>query len=127
MRVPFTAVGKTSPTQPLAPMKYYPRAIQSRVIDLEELSQQIATSTTLTETDCQAVIYSLVNAVSKELEQGSIVRLGHLGTFQVSVKGTGSDTPEEVTAKNIKSASIVYRPGSRFKKMLGNLKFSKKK
>ncbi len=127
MSVLFTAVGKKHPTQPLAPMKYYPRAIQSREIDLDELSEQIATSTTLTETDCQAVIYSLVNAVSKELEKGSIVRLGHLGTFQISVKGTASATPEEVSSKNISSASIVYRPGMRLKKMLQNLKFNRKK
>lgn len=127
MSVMFTAVGKKHPTEPLAPMKYYPRAIQSKVIDLDALSEQIAVSTTLTETDCQAVIYSLVNAVSKELEQGSIVRLEHLGTFQISVKGTSSDSPEEVSTKNISSALIIYRPGIRFKKMLQNLKFSRKK
>jgi predicted histone-like DNA-binding protein len=93
---------------------------------LNTLSEQISNSTTLTETDCQAVIYSLVNAVSIELAQGNIVRLGHLGSFQISVKGTASSTPEEVNAKNIKSASIVYRPGTRFKKMLQSLKYKKK-
>jgi predicted histone-like DNA-binding protein len=127
MAVLFTSVGKKSPTLPNAPMKYYPRAVQSGVIDLDELSQQISASTTLTETDCQAVIYSLVNMVSKELEKGSIVRLGHLGTFQISVKGNASDTPTEVTVKNINSASIIYRPGMKLKKLLKNLKFTKKK
>nr|WP_158527022.1 hypothetical protein [Flavobacterium aciduliphilum] len=46
-------------------MTYYPRAIHSRIIDLDTLSEQISNSTTLTETDCQAVIYSLLNALSK--------------------------------------------------------------
>jgi predicted histone-like DNA-binding protein len=127
MAVLFTPVGKKSPTIAEAPMQYYPRAVQRGVIDLDELSQQISISTTLTETDCQAVVYSLVNMVSRELEKGNIVRLGHLGSFQVSVKGTPSPSPEMVTEKNIKSASIIYRPGVRFKKLLTNLKFSKKK
>jgi predicted histone-like DNA-binding protein len=94
---------------------------------LDELSQQISVSTTLTETDCQAVVYSLVNIVSRELEKGNIVRLGNLGSFQISVKGNASTSPEMVTIKNIKSASIIYRPGVRFKKLLASLKFSKKK
>lgn len=127
MAISFTASGKTNPNQKQAPMLYYPRAIQAGEIDLDQLSQQISISTTLTETDCQAVIYSLVNTVSKELEQGKIVRLGHLGTFQISIKGSPSENPEAVAAKHIESASIVYRPGKRFKTMLKNLKFNKKK
>jgi len=127
MAVFFTAAGKTNPNNSQEPKRYYPRAIQTGEIDLDELSQQISSSTTLTETDCQAVIYSLVNTISQALEQGKIVRLGHLGTFQISVKGAGSATAEEVTLKNIESASIIYRPGKRFKTILKNLKFSKKK
>jgi predicted histone-like DNA-binding protein len=127
MAIFFTASGKTNPNQKQAPMLYYPRAVQSEEIDLDELSQQISFSTTLTETDCQAVIYSLVNTVSQALEQGKIVRLGHLGTFQISIKGTPSENPEDVIAAKIESASIIYRPGKRFKTMLKNLKFAKKK
>ena len=125
MAIKITAVGKTSPTEPSQPMRYYPRAVQSGVIDLEKLSEQISTSTTLTETDCHAVIISLVNTVSKALEEGNIVRLGQFGTFQVSVKGSASQTPEAVSPKSVVSASIIFRPGIRFKKMLQTIKFKK--
>lgn len=127
MAILITPVGKTNPSQPTQPMLYYPRAIQSGVVDLDVLTEQISNSTTLTETDCHAVIISLVNTVSKALEDGKIVRLGQLGTFQVSVKGTASETAVEVSAKNISSASIVFRPGVRFKKMLQHLTFARKK
>jgi predicted histone-like DNA-binding protein len=127
MAIPITVVGVKSPTQPSQPMRYYPRAVQSGVVDLDMLAAQISSSTTVTETDCYAVILSLVHTVSKELEEGKIVRLGHLGTFQVSVKGTGCATAEEVKAKNVTAASIVFRPGLRFKKMLKKLQFVKKK
>ena len=127
MAILITAVGKTNPTKPQELMKYYPRACQTGIVDLDILTEQISTSTTLTETDCHAVIISLVNTVSKALEDGKIVRLGVLGTFQISVKGTASITPEEVSAKNIIGASMVFRPGIRFKKMLRNLTYIKKK
>lgn len=127
MAILFTATGKTNPTETTAPMLYYPRAIHHNEIDLESLCEQISQSTTLTEADCQAVVYALVHSISQELGQGKIVRLGHLGSFQISLKGTSGPTPDEVHAKNITSASITYRPGKRFKTMLKKLEYLKKK
>ncbi len=127
MAIHITAAGKTNPRQPAQPMLYYPRAIQTGEVDLDDLTEQISMSTTLTETDCHAVIISLVNTVSRALDDGKIVRLGQLGTFQVSVKGTASSSAEGVSAKNVTAASIVFRPGSRFKKMLQKLTFTRKK
>ncbi len=87
------------------------------------LTEKISRSTTLTEADCHAVILSLVHTVSEALEEGNIVRIEHLGTFQISVKGMASTTPDLVKATNVTSASIVFRPGKRFKKMLQKLIF----
>jgi predicted histone-like DNA-binding protein len=127
MAIPIIAVANSNPINPALPMRYFPRAVQSGVIDLDQLTEQISTSTTLTETDCQAVVYSLVHHISRALQDGNIVRLGHLGSFQISVKGTSSDTAEEVSTKNISSASIVYRPGPRFKKLLKNLEYKRRR
>jgi predicted histone-like DNA-binding protein len=127
MAVPIIAVANSNPLDSSSSLRYFPRAVQSDVIDLDQLTEQISTSTTLTETDCQAVVYSLVHHISRALQDGNIVRLGHLGSFQVSVKGTSSDTAEEVSTKNISSASIVYRPGPRFKKLLKNLEYKRRR
>jgi predicted histone-like DNA-binding protein len=126
MPITITPIGKTSPTNPKAPMLYYPKVTKTGEIDLEELSEQIAYSSSLTQSDCYAVIISLVAAVSRELDAGKIVRLGHLGAFQISVKGTASETPEAVSAKNVTSASVIFRSGKKFKTMLANLKFVRK-
>ena len=127
MAVPFTAVGKTNPSQPQNPLLYYPRATQSGVVDLEELSERVSNSCSATPSDCYAVIIGLVTEISRSLDQGNIVRLGHLGSFQISVKGTGSAAPHEVSTKNITSASIIYRPGPRLKKLLKNLVYKQKR
>ena len=123
MAITIKPVGKIKPLEPQAPMTYYPRAVQTGVVDLEMLTEKISVSTTLTEADCHAVILSLVHTVSEALEDGNIVRIDYLGTFQISVNGTGSNSPNDVAAKNVTSASIVFRPGKRFKKMLQRLIF----
>jgi predicted histone-like DNA-binding protein len=126
MAITITPIGKTNPAHPELDMTYYPKAIQTGEIDLDALADQISNDTTVTQADCYAVIIGLVNAVSKELEDGKIVRVGHLGSFQISVKGTGSATAETVTPKNVKSASVLFRPGKKFKTMLQHLKFVRK-
>ena len=42
-----------------------------------------------------------------ELSQGRIVKLGHVGTFQVSVSATGQDLAEDVTATDIRKVAFV--------------------
>ncbi|WP_191963390.1 HU family DNA-binding protein [Flavobacterium luteum] len=108
-------------------MLYYPRATLSGEIDLDTLAEEVSLKCTATPADCYAVIISLVHVVSNALKDGNIVRLGAMGSFQVSVKGTASNSPEALNQNNIKSASIFFRPGAKFKKMLGELVFYKKK
>lgn len=126
MAIIITSIGKTNPSNPSAPLLYYPKVTKTGEIDLDEISEQISYSSSLTQADCYAVIISMVATVSRELEAGRIVRLGHLGAFQISVKGTASETPETVSPKNIKSASVIFRPGKKFKAMLKDLKFVRK-
>lgn len=126
MAITIIPIGKTNPTNAAAPMLYYPKVTKSGEIDLEAISEQIAYSSSLTQADCYAVIISLVATVSRELDAGKIVRLGNLGSFQISVKGTASETPEAVGPKNVKRASVIFRSGKRFKAMLHDLKFVRK-
>ena len=126
MAVPFTVTKKNIPRKPNPIIAYYPRVASSGVLDLEDLSERVSVSCSATQSDCYAVIISLVATVSKELDAGKIVRLGHLGAFQISVKGTASATPEAVSPKNVNSASVIFRPGKKFQAMLKDLKFIRK-
>ncbi len=126
MAITITPIGKTNPVNPSASMLYYPKVTKTGEVDLEELSEQIAYGSSLTQADCYAVVISLVAMVSKELEAGKIVRLGQLGAFQISVKGSASETPEAVSPKNVRSASVIFRPGKKFKAMLKDLRFIRK-
>jgi predicted histone-like DNA-binding protein len=125
MAVPFTVTKKYIPSQPNPTIAYYPRVATSGVLDLEDLSERVSISCSATQSDCYAVVIGLVKEISSALEQGNIVRLGHLGSFQISVQSTASATPEEVDKSKIKRSSIVFRPGKKLKLMLKQLVFKK--
>jgi predicted histone-like DNA-binding protein len=125
MAVPFTVTKKKLPNQTNPTIAYYPRVAKSGVMDLDDLSERISSSCSVTQSDCYAVVISLVNEIGTALEEGNIVRLGHLGSFQISVQSTASATPEEVDHSKIKRSSIVFRPGKKLKLMLQQLTFKK--
>jgi nucleoid DNA-binding protein len=60
-----------------------------------------------------------------ELSQGRIVKLGHVGTFQVSVSAAGQVLQEDVTATDIKKSRILFRPAKKLRQMLSNLSYQK--
>ena len=82
MAVPIIAVALSNPVNSSEPLRNFPRAVQSGVVDLDQLTEQISTSTTLTQTDCQAVVFSLVHHILRALQAGNIVRLGYLVLFK---------------------------------------------
>lgn len=126
MAVPYTIVQKKIPGATQPAIAYYPRVTKSGSLDLDDLSERVAASCSVTPSDCYAVVIGLVNEIAKGLEQGQIVHLGHLGAFQVSVQSHASATPEEVNPSKIKRSTILFRPGKKLKQMLSQLTFIKK-
>ena len=127
MAITLVPNGKSSPSNTTAPTLYYPRVVKTGVVDLEKLSEEISQATSLTQADCYAAVISLTKMMENHLENGEIVRLGHLGSFQISVKGIAATTAVLITPKSVKSASIIFRPGKKLKMMLQHLQFKMKK
>lgn len=125
MSVLFKATPKKNPQDLEAPEKFYPQAVGNGSTDLKELAELVASQCTVNRADCAAVLLALEDNIIRALRQGRIVRLGDLGTFQVGVSGKGSETLLEVSAGNILSAHINFRPGADLSKMLKTLTFKK--
>ena len=126
MAVSIIPTAKTNPRNPAAPLVYYPTAVKNGEVDLEYLAEEISANSTFTPADCYGVIIALVQSVSGQLEKGNIVRLGHLGSFQISVHGEGSATAEDVTPSKVKKATLNFRPGKKLKELLKELKYVRK-
>jgi len=105
--------------------KFYANAATNGELTLDKLTKRIAQNSTVGGADIRAVLYSLVEVMQDGLEEGSIVRLGDLGSLRVSISSKGEATPKEVNAHSIKSAKTIFTPGKELKKMLHNLEYEK--
>lgn len=116
--VKIKPIPRKNPQDEQAPEKFYAQAVADGLVNLERLAYLISNQSTVREPDCLAVLNALQHNMLDELGQGKVVQLGTLGNFQIGVRSNGSDTAEEVSATNVRSAHINYRPGKRVRKAL---------
>ena len=125
MAIKYNVLEIGKPGDPEAPKKFYPRPVHSGEISLEDLSADIAHSSSLTDSDVYAVLQSLVREIPRNISQGYIVRLGNLGSFRLSWSSEGSEIADDVTTGNITSRRLLFSPGKRIALQLEGLTFKK--
>ena len=89
------------------------------------MSERIQQSCTVHKADVQAVLLALEDCITDALKGGEIVRLGDLGTLQISISSKGAVTEEEYDASLIKKARINFRPGLALAGILTGLTYKK--
>ena len=110
---------------------FHGQAIKTGELTLEKLSKRINNSTTITQTDCYAVLKSMKDHIIEALTEGQVVVLDDLGRFQVSLQGKcyNAETMagEEFSPSSyIKGHRIVFRPEPKLKKSV-SMDFSLKR
>lgn len=125
MSVKIKAVQRVNPQDVEAPQKFYAKAVGNGRTDLKRLSKMIAMQCTVNRADCLAVLAALEDNIIMELQDGKIVQLGDLGTFQLGVKSTASILQDEVSSNSVVKAHLNFRPGEELKKMMNNLSYHK--
>ena len=125
MAVKLISVQRVNPQDVTAPQKFYARAVGDGRTNLKRLAKMIAMQCTVNRADCLAVLAALEDNIIMELQDGKIVELGDLGTFQLGVSSIGSLTSIEVGSNSVKKARLNFRPGEELKKMLNNLSYTK--
>lgn len=125
MAVQYIVIPWKDPKNPAATPVYYPRARTSGAVGVRELAEEIATISTLSTADIVAALEGLLLVIPKHIAEGKLVRLGELGTFRLTLQCEGSETPEAVTEKNIKSIRLRFRPGKVFKRALAGMRYKK--
>lgn len=105
--------------------KFYANATSSGELTLEKLTKRIEQTSTVGGADIRAVLYSLVQIMTDGLEEGSIVRLGDLGSLRIGISSNGEASAEAVNAQSITGAKCIFTPGKELKRMLQNLEYEK--
>lgn len=121
--IPFEITPKVNPREPDAPRRYYATSKSSGRLNARQLAELISRETMLGSVETLAVLEALMNAVPRLLAQGQIVDLGEFGSFWVSLRSNGAESPEAFNASMIKGAKINFRPGKEFNKHLSALKY----
>jgi predicted histone-like DNA-binding protein len=125
MSVKYTVSERGNPLNPEQPRKWYANAKSAGNTTLRTLGREIATRSTISPADTQAVLVALTEVLAEHLAEGKIVRLGDFGAFQMSVSSEGAEAEEKFNASLIKGSKVVFRPGIDLKEMQNNLKFEK--
>ena len=125
MSIPYKLVKITSPLSKKNTQKYYAKVKTRGEMDLRNLAEKIASTSTLSTVDVVAVLESLLQVIPDELLSGYIVNLGDFGSFAPSVKSNGSNTEKEFTNRMIKKTTILFKPGKYIKNKLKHAKYEK--
>ena len=100
---------------------FHGAAIKTGELTMEKLAKRINNSTTVTQSDCYAVLKSMKDHIIEALTEGQVVVLDDLGRFQITLQGKcyNADTMAEETfspSSYIKGHRIVFRPEATLKK-----------
>ena len=105
--------------------KLYAMPVMDGEQTLADLTKAIEKICTVSGADIRAVLYAMVDVAIDSLGDGTIVRLGDLGSLRISISSEGKATAEEVNASAIKGNSVNFTPGSRIEEMLATVKYQK--
>ncbi len=115
MSIFLKPVQRHNPARPDEPMKWYPVQYTTKLVDETEVAEMIADETTLNPMEAQMAIRQLRKVVQRLLLDGKSVKLGNWGTFNVTLSTEGAETPETLTARNVKTVNINFQPGDELK------------
>ena len=123
--VTYSVSPRINPRDKEAAPKFYAQAQARGDVSIREMAERIQSTCTVTKADVYAVLVALEDVIVEALQNGEIVRLGELGTFQLSLSGKGAVTEEDYNTSLIKRAKINFRPGTALANALASLSFSK--
>ena len=126
MSVKYNVVERSNPSDPDAPIKYYPSAVADGSVDLRYIANRAADISTVSMPDTVAVIEAMLHIIPDEIGDGRVVQLGDFGSFWIKFKTEASETPEGVTSHNITGVILRFIPGKELKLNLRNMTFEKK-
>ena len=106
-------------------VKYYAQSQARGEMGIREISERIHQMCTVTRADVMAVLTGLEEIVSEGLQGGEIVRLGELGSLQLSLSGQGADTEDTYSDSLIEKVRVLFRPGLLMQEAINNLAFEK--
>ncbi len=122
--IKFKIMERANLQDPLEPRKHYAYIKNQGSVNLRQIAKRISRESTISMMDTLAVLEGFVQVVPDLLLEGKIVKLGEFGTFRCTISSEGVDIADDFNFTNIKNLNLVFRPGSEFRDLLNNAKFT---
>ncbi len=103
---------------------FYAQAQARGVMDIREISDRIQRECTVTRSDIMAVLVALSGVVRDGLKNGEIIRLGDLGSLQISLSSEGVKDEKDFTSANIRRARVLFRVGQDLSDAMSGLTYT---
>lgn len=94
---------------------YYYRVIINDTVTITDLATTIAKRCTVQRADCEAAIVAFCQVIRELLLQSCSVKLNKIGTFRLTCRSAGQETPEAFDVRNVKSIKTNYLPDTGIK------------
>ena len=125
MSVNYRLVERPNPRNLALPKKHYASIVYGDDVSFSELAQLICKVSNLNYGTVVETLATLIEVIELPLIHGRQVRLSDLGTFFLTISSEGVDDQTSFTSAHIRKAALRFRPGSRLRQLVRNLKFEK--
>lgn len=121
----YSVAQKVNPQDVEGPRKYYAVKMPQGEIDVRALSRRISRETMLGIVETSAVIEALLQAVPDLLSEGKTVSLGEFGSFRLTLKSQGAESPEAFNQSLILGPNLIFRAGREFRDKLAQVRYTR--
>ncbi|NJK96277.1 MAG: DNA-binding protein [Bacteroidales bacterium] len=125
MAISYVVNQRVNPRDPQGPRKFYAMAKSTSEETTRKLATEISKRTGLSVSDVIAVLEGFIDLIPERLIDGSIVRLGDFGSFNITLSSDGADKAEDFTPTMIKGNNLNFRPGKIVEKVLSTADYKR--
>ena len=122
MAVKLKKIQKKNP-QHLNLVKWYLTQEKTGTVGIPEIAREIEGRSALSTGDVRSVLSNLVEMMPVFLKLGQTIKLDGFGSFRVSVRSEGADSPEALNARHVKRIKLVFQPSKELKRSLEGISF----
>jgi predicted histone-like DNA-binding protein len=122
MAVKLKKVQRRNPQNP-ASVKWYLTQETSGSVGLPEIAKEIEGRSALSLGDVQSVLSNLMEVMPMFLKLGQSVKLEGFGSFRLSVTSDGAATADELSARDVKGAKLMFLPSMELKRNLEDISY----
>lgn len=101
--------------------KYVAKSVGSGRVKFEKMCARVSRICGVHRKTVDLVVSGLVDMMADDIDDGKTVQLGEFGLFRPTIRTKSAATAEEVTASNIVTKRIVFKPGKIFQRTLTDM------